>query len=372
MIRQILDKIGIFQFLREYRLNRHINAERFREENLVIGHLSIDKFTPLTIEEQQQIKKTWGGVAKLSEISFREFEMFKHVKGFDARFLTHSHYLPIIARLLNDYRYTKIFEDKGLLGYIKPSCIRFPKCYVRRIACDYYNNDMRQISFEQAIEACVDQEELFIKPSRETSGGKGTKLLSLRNHSLKERKKLIRNELLGKTTEYVIQECIHQHPIMAQFNSTSVNTLRITTLMLNGRFTLGSIILRCGKDGSTVDNWGAGGLLVNVTPDGKVNSVAHDIYLNEYNSNGECIFADCIIPQMPEILKRIEKCHSEDFAICKFIGWDIAIDQDGNPIIIELNSSQPGVIGEQLVAGPIFGDRTQEVIDYCKSKKFIY
>ena len=51
---------------------------------------------------------------------------------------------------------------------------------------------------------------------------------------------------------------------------------------------------------------------------------------------------------------------------------NIVKDEKGEPIIIELNGSQPGVIGEQLVAGPIFGNRTQEVIDYCKSKKFSY
>ena len=38
-------------------------------------------------------------------------------------------------------------------------------------------------------------------------------------------------------------------------------------------------------------------------------------------------------------------------------------------IIIELNSSQPGVIGEQLCTGPIFGDRTHEVLDYCSKKE---
>ena len=73
-----------------------------------------------------------------------------------------------------------------------------------------------------------------------------------------------------------------------------------------------------------------------------------------------------------DILALVEKAHCESFSICKFIGWDIAINSDGVPILVELNSSQPGVIGEQLVAGPIFGDRTQEVIDYCKLKRFSY
>lgn len=372
MIRQILDKFGIIQAIKRYRMSRQVNAEKVREENLVIGHLSDDKFLPLSASEKEQIEELWGSIDNISERSYREFEMFKKLNGFDARYLTHYNYLPILAHLLNDYRYTKIYDDKGLLGYLKPTHMRFPKCYVRRIVSDFYDNEMHQINFDQAVDSCSKTDEIFIKPSHETSGGKGAKLLRLKGLSFDERKKIIQEELSGRQNDYVVQECICQHSVMSQFNPSSVNTLRITTLMLNGKFSLCSIILRCGMDGSTVDNWGAGGLVVNVSPDGIVNSVAHDIYLNEYKSNGGCVFENCSIPQMPDILKMLEQCHKEDFAICKFIGWDIAIDKDGCPIIIELNSSQPGVIGEQLIAGPIFGNRTQEVIDYCKTKRFSY
>ena len=48
------------------------------------------------------------------------------------------------------------------------------------------------------------------------------------------------------------------------------------------------------------------------------------------------------------------------------------IDTDGNPVCIEINSCQNGHIIFQLSAGPTFGDRTKEVIDYCNSKKFVY
>ena len=372
MVRRFLQKIGLTKIIKRQLLQRKIISERRNEENMVVGNLSTDKFEPLTRKEQEQVKELWGTIQNISYISYKEFEMFKRIRGFDARFLTHSIYLPIIARLLNDFKYTKIFEDKGLCGSIKTSNIKFPKCFVRRIGVDCYDDNMRQLSIDQAIEKCIEQEKLFIKPSHETSGGKGAKLLNLTSLTYEERKSSIQKEFLERKDDYVVQQCIQQHPVMAQFNPTSVNTFRITTLMLNGVYSLCSIILRCGKVGSNVDNWGAGGLIVHVFPDGKVDDVAYDILLNEYTLNGDCVFGNCFIPQLPDILKKIEKCHQEDFAICKFIGWDITINQDGTPIIIELNSSQPGVIGEQLISGPIFGDRTREVIDYCKTKIFSY
>lgn len=370
MIRRILYKLGVYQKMSSLRLQKRIDSERMIEEHNVIRNYSMDKTSALTESEKEEINSLWGQLLPVT--SYKEFEMFKKMYGFDSRFLTHHIYLPIVARLLNDYRYTTIFDDKGLLGYVVHSCIKTPLCFVRHINKDYYNNEMRQLSYAEVVDICSQQNELFVKPSHETSGGKGARLIKMQGMSLAEKTKLIEDELEGRDRDFVIQECLHQHPMMAQFNPSSINTFRITTLMLNGEFTLGSIILRCGRDGATVDNWGAGGLLIPVDANGKINSIGYDIQLNEYTSNGDCVFANCSIPQMPEIVKLVEQAHRENYSICKFIGWDIAINECGEPVIIELNSSQPGVIGEQLVAGPIFGERTQEVIEYCKKKKFSY
>ena len=370
MLKKILRKLGLLHHLSKIITERRVNAERNREEYLVTVNYGSEKTEPLTEKEKKEIDNLWGILVPIK--SYREFEMFKKMYGFDPRFLTHNIYLPIIAHLLNDYKYTKLFDDKGLLGYIVHTCMNFPVCYVRCIENCFYDNDMRQISFETAVAVCCSKDRLFIKPSHETSGGQGAELIKLCGKTPEERENIVKNKLKSRTRDFVVQECICQHPVMAQFNETSLNTFRITTLCLNGKFSVCSIVVRCGKSGSTVDNWGAGGILIAVFPDGKVNAIGHDIHLNEYRKNGDCVFADCRIPQMPHILDLIEKAHLENFAICKFIGWDIAIDINGDPVIIELNSSQPGVIGEQLVPGPIFGDRTMEVIEYCKNRKFKY
>ena len=48
------------------------------------------------------------------------------------------------------------------------------------------------------------------------------------------------------------------------------------------------------------------------------------------------------------------------------VGWDVALDSNDNPLLIEVNIGGPGILYEQLCTGPIFGERTQEVIEYCK------
>lgn len=121
-----------------------------------------------------------------------------------------------------------------------------------------------------------------------------------------------------------------------------------------------------------VDNWGSGGIMVGVSETGKVAKVGYDIHLNKIESNNGVLFKNEVLSQVPALLKAIEQAHKNQFSLCKFIGWDICFDDKNVPVVIELNSSQPGLIGEQLCTGPIFGDRTEEVLDYCAKKQFAY
>ena len=52
-------------------------------------------FLALTPEEKNKVIKLWGGIS--SEISFKEYEVYKYLRGFDERFLSHELYLPLIS-----------------------------------------------------------------------------------------------------------------------------------------------------------------------------------------------------------------------------------------------------------------------------------
>ena len=356
--------------IRRRRFLNRINQHRQREEDLVVKEFASDKNELLTDDEKQQVNELWGQLMPIT--SYKEYEMFKKQFGFDARFVSHHIYLPILARRLNNYKYTKLFDDKGMLGYISSSNLKFPFCYVRCIGGDLFDNEMRQINLTEAIHRCASLNAVFIKPSKETSGGKGTEVLRMEYLTQSERCTLIAKKISERNNDFVIQECLSQHRVMAQFNASSVNTLRITTLLLNGVCSICSIILRMGKDASSVDNWGGGGIVCHVDFDGNISDIGIDIHLNRYNTNGTCIFQGKNIPQVPMILKQIKDAHTNYFALCNLIGWDVAINQEGEAVILELNSSQPGLIAEQIFSGPIFGERTQEVIEYCKNKPLIF
>lgn len=345
-----------------------VKNEQIHEEKLVLENFESIKMAALSKEEIAQVDKVYG----TSLGSYRELALFKKYKGFDPRYLSHYAYLPIIAHKLNDYHYTKMLEHKSLQGYVARGEMKHPFCYVRSVNREYYSDCMQQLSLEQAIRECIKHNTLIIKDSLDSAGGKSVEKLDLSDKNESARKKEVERVFQERKCDFVIQECIKQHPSMAKFNPASINTLRVTTLYLNGKFSVLSIVLRFGKEGMNVDNWGAGGILIGVDEKGKLHNVGYDIRLNEFKEYHGVVFSDETLTQVPALLKAIEHEHTTCYSLSKFIGWDICFNEANEPVIIELNSSQPGVIGEQLCTGPIFGERTQEVMEYCNNKKFIY
>lgn len=360
---------NIHRTLKQIFVRKKVHAEQLMEEYLNVKNCPKTNRTALTDDEKKTVAKTWGFLC--NDVSFEEYEYYKFYNGFNANFVSHYFYLPLISHRLNNYHYTKLLEHKSLLGNILGKSIKFPQNVVCTIDNEFYDGKMRQISLNEAVQSCLPYKSLIVKNSLENGGGRSLIKMNLTGN-LQNDSIALEKEFSSRKVDFVAQECIEQHSSMARFNPTSINTFRITTLYLNGIYSVLSIILRFGKTGMHVDNWGSGGILVGVKEDGRLNEFGWDIKMNKFNEYNGIVFKDVVIEQMPDLLKRVEKAHKEDFQLSKLIGWDICIDKDNEPVAIEVNSSQPGIFGEQLCTGPIFGERTQEVIEYLKQKAFSY
>ena len=351
---------------------RDVINERYREECVSISGLSQEFFTPLTKDEKNKVVAMWGDLLLGFGMSFKECEVYKHFRGFDERFLPFQVYLPLVSRRLNDYRYTKIYEHKSLLGRLTQGELQFPKCIVRCINKEYYSDDMSELSYEEAVTICLKYEKVIVKIAQEIAGGHGVQCLNKEKLGHKVFECEIRNMLLEPKVDFVIQEYLQQSPYMAKFNPDSVNTLRIQTLYLNGKFSVGSIILRMGNPGSLVDNLCSGGVVVGVNNDGRLHDFGYNAQLEVAHRHSGITFKDECIPELTKILEKVKADHIHQFSLCKYIGWDIMINENGCPVCIEVNTSQNGALPFQICCGPVFGERTKEVINYCMSKPFIY
>jgi len=345
-----------------------INKERRQEEWLAIKDVPVAIGEILTDEEKNQIRELWG----MDPVSYREYEIYKAYNGFDPRFMAFSIYLPLISRRLNNYFFTELYEHKSLLGYLTCGVINFPQCFIRVVDGDFYADDMRQISRNEGLDLCASHDIVVIKDSVGSSGGKGVEILRLQDYNIEQRKEIIEKAISNRGMNFVVQEYLYEHNDLKRFNPTSVNTIRLQTLYLNGKFSIVARILRFGGEGAEVDNACSGGIAVGIHSDGRLYKYGFDNKATRHHSYRGITFEKEVLSFIPKLDEHVKDAHIKQFPMSRYIGWDFMIDMNGRFICIELNSSQNGATAFQLSAGPTFGERTQEVIDYCKRKPFRY
>ena len=58
--------------------------------------------------------------------------------------------------------------------------------------------------------------------------------------------------------------------------------------------------------------------------------------------------------------------------VAKLIAWDLAIDKNGVPVLIEINLPYSGIDLLQIANGPLSGDKTEQIIGEVMSDKKKY
>lgn len=106
-----------------------------------------------------------------------------------------------------------------------------------------------------------------------------------------------------------------------------------------------------------------GGIVCGILPDGQLRDTAFDGNLNEYKEhpNGQ-VFADVKIPNYDKCVALVKELAPRLSGVAKLLNWDITLDQDGEPMLIEVNITWGGSV--QIAGGPALGDKTKEVLDY--------
>ena len=143
------------------------------------------------------------------------------------------------------------------------------------------------------------------------------------------------------SANYLIQERIIQHDRMKALCPSSVNTIRLQTVMdKNGDIIPFGPGVRIGRQGSKVDNWALGGVFVGIdaqTEQLKDIGILKPKYGTKVveHPDTHITFKGYSIPFYKEAEKLVIDLHKRMFR-SHSIGWDIAITEDG-PMIIEGN-----------------------------------
>ena len=266
---------------------------------------------------------------------------------------------PYLYNIINPPSASKAFSDKLLFPLLFPS-VKQPRIIIGYYNGSYITDNYSPLTETQAIERVLDYgNPIIIKQSVDTMGGKDIEFLD------KYDREVLRKKFNSYNKNFLVQEIVEQSDDIAFYNPSSLNTIRIETLLLNGKCSVVFRMLRHGIQGMRLDNMSSGGLGIGIKEDGTLLYANSDIYFKKIDTHySGKKYSECKIPNLSIICETACRLHYNVSQV-GFIGWDFALDKNNDPVLIEANFYRPGTIDQYLNDKPLFGDRTQEVIDYC-------
>jgi hypothetical protein len=223
----------------------------------------------------------------------------------------------------------------------------------------YYYYEGRPVSEEEAVTLCQNMEKVIIKPSCE-SQGHSVQLFSVKDGITDLKGKSIGQLFKDYKKDFLIQDWVRQHKDMAALNPTSVNTMRILSYRSGMEVLIIYSVVRIGRSGSVIDNQCAGGISTTIDKDGKLGKYAFGGY-TEDNVDRTDTGVDLDGYQLPSYGKAVEMVKRLHLMLPFFnlVGWDVAIQENGEPVLIEYNTS-PGLSQSAFKSG--MGENTERII----------
>lgn len=263
-----------------------------------------------------------------------------------------------IERLLNPRARLGLYRNKNLYGLLG---IRSPEVVARFIRGRLIDDKFRPTR-EADVLSRVRSTEVVVKPALDSGLGRNVTFVPS-----DELARFLADLVSNGSQDLVIEAPIKQSPFMSAFNSTSVNTLRIMTFREENEIIHISSVLRVGRKGRRIDNQGAGGLACGIDENGRLRSFAVDKFLNRYSSHPDTrlSFARGIVPAYRD---AVELCLSEHirFPDMDLISWDIALDPQDRPVIIEMNVVGQEINFHQACNGAVFANSYSSLANSCR------
>lgn len=301
------------------------------------------------VKKKNPYFKKWG-----FRVSHLDAAYYSRVSGIVAdHYVTRSMAVHYIYPYLDRYDFVPAYMDKN----IQDRLLGLPDVRLGILTTEHvvYNSngiffgpDGRECCREAALNILsAYKKAMILKPSIESFGGRGVIMVPAdANRSYFE--KLIEQYRYNFTFQKVVQ----QHLGMAQFNPSSVNTVRIVTYRdFERKIKILYAVVRFGGDGAVMDNVCSGGGYtgINLTSGELINRKRYSYFQMD-------------VPVLPNNFPNIIPCWErirtaalqlhERLPQMDIIGWDFAVSTEGMPVLIEFNP-RPGV-GLQQAVGPMF------------------
>ena len=118
-----------------------------------------------------------------------------------------------------------------------------------------------------------------------------------------------------------------------------------------------------GTGGARVDNVTAGGISCGIRENGTVDDYAYAYYSGKrFDKHPQgLVFKGFKVPGYDKAVELVKKAHPM-IGHFRLVSWDIAVDENGEAVLIEANMRNGGINLHQFSNGPFFGDLTDKVL----------
>lgn len=322
---------------------------------------NIDQSCKLTKEQKRQIKEFWKPYCRISP-KWAQYYFAKNGQ-FDPRYIPNDLYYTKIDQHFNSRKLGYGFNDKNYYSKLFAG-IHQPEVVVRKINSLIFDENYHQISVAEARAKILENKEVICKPSQESGSGRGIMFFNDQNVEM------IDSFLSDQAyDDYIVQQLIEQHSELDRVHKGSVNCIRITSILLEDGVHILSSVLRMGFGNSKVDNAtakdnaGYDGMSCGIDENGCLKKYAHG-----YTTGKTCekhpdglIFEGFQIPSFDQAVALVRAAHPL-IGHFRLVSWDVAIDKEGAPVLIEANMRKGSINFHQFNNGPMFGDLTERVL----------
>ncbi|MDM1457288.1 hypothetical protein HX025_11600 [Myroides odoratimimus] len=303
-------------------------------------------------------------------ISTASYRLFSKYIGNNKNIVPLELFPTLIEPVLTPLEFYYIYNEKNLFNVLfRNDKVGMPKVYLRNIQGTFYNENYHVVGhLEDTLNLILsnNNEVLVLKPTIDSNSGKGVKILNTSELNL--------DSLLVLLSEYkenyILQEGITQSSYLSQFNKDSVNTIRLMGYrsVKDNVMRFPNAVLRIGKKGSKLDNSAMGGMFCGIDSKGKLGKFVVDYYGNKEDVFNEVNFKDneYVIPNYDKVIEMAKEI-GENVYHSRLVAYDIAIDNFGNPLLIEINVGKFSAYFYQFTSDGVFGEYTEEVLEYCKN-----
>lgn len=333
-----------------------------------IGEFKKKPFSQALTKAQEKEVLTFYAPYKKPSLVFHRY--FTGVSGaFYPNYIPQDLYVGYIDPYFNDIIAAKYYDNKTNYDALFHG-IPQPKTILKRVngiwldgdQCPLRSDDMDQIDAQLSVHTGC-----FVKESQKTAGGNGVTYIPEGQFSFQKVKDIVKKY----STDIIVQEELHQHEAIARLHPDSLNTLRMYSVLgKDGVATVYSAVVRMGAGNAKLDNYSAGGLTCGIQPDGRLRKYGYNKKFEkmECHPTTKVVFDGYEIPNYEGAVALIKKAHPM-IPHFRSIAWDIAIREDGTPVLIEANLCRGGIDSLQLNNGPLYGNDTKKILDEVFGKK---